>query len=564
MQDVIGIFMKRSKNMGIRKNNRHYKLLTPIDWIPTDIVKSTTRLKQSPFEYDKKITLIAYIRKPDGEIIIKNFPDKDSINAYIIRMNEEINSSKNNINASQKSESEQIQQYELIRIGKKIPVQNELVNSNNTISMTRLKKYNKYNICKMLCSILHNIFNETPKSDRIYLSHLQIYKHCKNVINAENATLVKVDDSTYVSISRLNLLTEIICYLFSLINHDTLNFDENGNFINDFVEKNIQQICEWEYKLRYSLVLDGFFQAIYDLIMHRNTDIFIDDELKFGDKITDNITNADKCNSRYDYKKILLDKLSLSASFFIKYSKKPCSGKTKNYIHELFKPTIFINRNFEQKYITNLENSYKEWFEDLSTRKKSYNFNTLEELFCFYHINRVTHIIDMKNMTNFTTASLPIHRLNGLFTPIILKQIFEENNILSDKKSSEFSSSKYNDLNQLIYCYSTNENRSHRNITERDIVFIKDIIDNISSTFKENIFATIKNGEAITDYIKAYKYFEDFSGDIVLRKFLNECDFINIINSLRNNTIETDYYRQIYDDLLNCSREEKEKKKKEE
>ena len=103
----------------------------------------------------------------------------------------------------------------------------ELYNSAKSIHVTRIKKLLKpFHLYEAACEI-------SNKNDdgSLYISKFQIYKHCRNSINKPNDVLNKVDDSKFVSFSRLKLPKELDCYLFSLISSDIFDFDENGEFV---------------------------------------------------------------------------------------------------------------------------------------------------------------------------------------------------------------------------------------------------------------------------------------------------------------------------------------------
>jgi len=446
----------------------------------------------------------------------------------------------------------------------------ELRDSEGRVAINRkIYMYIGNHIYKMLCEI---IGTESNNSTGIYLSHLEIYKYCKNLINSENAIVSTVSDAKYINLGRIPLFKEITCYLFSLINEDTLNFDENGDFINEFVKNNIEKISEWEYELRTSLMLDGFFQAIDDLIIDAcsNYSYRLSEECNFNEELECKLIQSSK-RKNDDFN--LLKLLSFSVSFFDKYFMNIKYNYENIKFSRLITPKVFTSDSNESKHITKLPDTYSKFVKELKNWRKQdkfeYNkqlseedlnkqelFNRFKELFCLYHINRVTHIIDMKSITNYHSKSIPIHRFEGLFTPIIMNKIFKENDRIVENTPSTYSAMKDHKTSHSVYCYSVNENLSIRNISERDIVFIKHIIDSIAHTFNETFLIKESKDDIIHNYKKAYDFFVDFSTQDTANDFLDKCNFIELINALDENPIDILYYRRIYEDLTTTAKDD--------
>lgn len=154
---------------------------------------------------------------------------------------------------------------------KKSHVPKELINSEKRIALTRTyKKYDKSSLYDMAKEI------SKPNDDGcLYLSKFQVYKHCRNTITKPDDYMHKIDDSCFLSFSRMLLPKEFECYLFSLIHSDIFNFDKDGNFACDQTTKFFSVYSEVQSQLRYSILLDGLLLAIDDIIVNNNSNYHI-------------------------------------------------------------------------------------------------------------------------------------------------------------------------------------------------------------------------------------------------------------------------------------------------
>ncbi len=425
-----------------------------------------------------------------------------------------------------------------------------LVNSDKRITLTRIiKLYDPISLYKNAREI------STENTDEaLFMSKFQLYKHCINAVPVINASFKKVDDSTFVSFSRISLPTEIDCYLFSLISPDIFNFDENGDFVCNYIKENFRTYSELEAELRYSIILDGFLLAIDEILVTDNADyrFSIDDHnsidiLNKQDKIITDESN--------DYKVRLLKLIHPAIyHFFTLYKNVNSSFNEKNdYIdvNTLLTSNFLVSRNYMNDRIKLLIKSYNEHIAEPTHSELSCNAKILQRLLSLYHINRYTHLIDMYLMRDFNESTLHLHKINGLLTSIVINKIFNKD-ITRNKKEFEYEL-KYHTSIPDTDIYGKHSSAA---LGERDIIFIRTIIQKVAHIFKDIYFAKVNDSNekatVVIDYKKAYNMFCDFEKDTSVATFLKESSLTEIIFQKIDSSVASlkDCYKLIYNDLV--------------
>ena len=469
-----------------------------------------------------------------------------------------------------------------------------LRNNDRYITLTRLQKRYYY---KDLYEMASNIHGKNIDGS-LYISKSQIYKYCINNLAVSSDILHKVDDSKFVSFSRLKLDKRIHCYLFSLIHPNTLNFDKTGMLFCNKIKQDLEEIPQLEYELANSILLDGLLLAFDEIITNdNNTYRVVEDSdtkaVEIRDRNLNEITNSD-----YNYSLKLLKLLSPTLLYLLELRNSIYEdGGVDISVQKILSQNFVLCEKYASKQIDPLFDTYNSLTDDMlrmtekmaekyqqikkKSSDKSDNTNTnagkdngkyesdsnakgnskskdkkseepdirLFALLNLYHINRYTHIFDMDLMRNFDNATLHFHKLGGFLTSITLNKIFNPDpnkriNALKDDLRFR---------NSILY---------PNILEERDYSFIRQIIIAAAGIFKDIYFIAYSNNRI--DQEKAYKFFVDFSTDDSIRMLLNDMDIEQYIytkidvssakksSNKSNGTMYkqfSDCFNIIYDDL---------------
>ena len=469
-----------------------------------------------------------------------------------------------------------------------------LRNSDRYITLTRLQKRYYYKDLYEMASDIH----DKNIDGSLYISKSQIYKYCIDDLTVSSDVLHKVDDSKFVSFSRVKLSEKIHCYLFSLIHPNTLNFDKTGMFFCNKIKQDLEEIPQLEYELANSILLDGLLLAFDEIITNdNNTYRVVEDSdtkaVEIRDRNLNEITNSD-----YNYSLKLLKLLSPTLLYLLELRNSIYEdGGVDISVQKILSQNFVLCEKYASKQIDPLFDTYNSLTDDMlrmtekmaekyqqikkKSSDKSDNTNTnagkdngkyesdsnakgnskskdkkseepdirLFALLNLYHINRYTHIFDMDLMRNFDNATLHFHKLGGFLTSITLNKIFNPDpnkriNALKDDLRFR---------NSILY---------PNILEERDYSFIRQIIIAAAGIFKDIYFIAYSNNRI--DQEKAYKFFVDFSTDDSIRMLLNDMDIEQYIytkidvspakksSNKSNGTMNkqfSDCFNIIYDDL---------------
>ena len=213
-----------------------------------------------------------------------------------------------------------------------------LRNNDRYITLTRLQKRYYY---KDLYEMASNIHGKNIDGS-LYISKSQIYKYCINNLAVSSDILHKVDDSKFVSFSRLKLDKRIHCYLFSLIHPNTLNFDKTGMLFCNKIKQDLEEIPQLEYELANSILLDGLLLAFDEIITNdNNTYRVVEDSdtkaVEIRDRNLNEITNSD-----YNYSLKLLKLLSPTLLYLL---------ELRNSIYEDGGVDISVQKILSQNFV---------------------------------------------------------------------------------------------------------------------------------------------------------------------------------------------------------------------
>lgn len=439
-----------------------------------------------------------------------------------------------------------------------------LKDSSGCISITRIIKKLYIPECYDISLKLDKdyINDECITDKSIYISKFQIYQYCKNIINDSFSIMKKADDSTFISWSRIDFREELNLYLFALIHPDTLNFADKNHLANKYINDKFKDISEQQYLLKNSILLDSFCLAVCDLLLNTNAECYLDIDLSGLHSINNDIKNGIKNTPKN--KKSLNDNIIDLWEFFsptiiffeiLNREYREMTNEvlcdtmnTENLQKYITTNTIFANKNVASKKCKALTNSFQKWSKLFSDNKVS----SLRTAINLFHINKYTHIIDMKIMKDNTYTNIVPYRFVGLYTQKIISSIFNNNRrqIQKDFDSVRFSQEKTNYNSRHLRSITATDNIFENYFDERDLIFVNSIITRMAESFK-NLFLVTRsnhNSDYTTlkfDYKKVMRLVKNWEYDNALIEFLFNLSF-KIDNDFE---INPSHYREIKDYL---------------